>query len=289
MDVREHADAHHHVLAQLLRPPGRAPAALRRDRPRAERGGAARRRAALAPPAGAAPPPELDARRDPHLRRLRRDPRGARPLRPRGRRVLHRLDVPRRRRRLRRRRCSRARPGSSTSTPASRGSGSCPLLETIDADPRGRRDPRRACSPTPPTGGIVALRGDVQEVMLGYSDSNKAAGVTTSQWEIHRCQRQPARRRRRATACGCASSTAAAGRSVAAAGPTHDAILAQPWGTLHGEIKLTEQGEVISRQVPAAEPRAREPRADAGRRARVDDPAQATALVRRGRRSAGRR
>ena len=82
--------------------------------------------------------------------------------------------------------------------------------------------------------------------MLGYSDSNKEAGIATSQWEIHRAQRAAARRRRSGTACGCGSSTAAAARSAAAAARRHDAILAQPWGTLDGEIKVTEQGEVIS-------------------------------------------
>jgi phosphoenolpyruvate carboxylase len=92
---------------------------------------------------------------------------------------------------------------------------------------------------------LLASRDDTQEVMLGYSDSNKDGGFLTSGWELYKAEtelvevfREHALRIRLFHGRG-----GSVGRG---GGPSYEAILAQPAGAVQGQLRLTEQGEVIT-------------------------------------------
>ncbi len=119
-----------------------------------------------------------------------------------------------------------------------------PLFESIDAlrsSPTIMRRVWKAAEFQP----LLNSWGRKHEIMLGYSDSNKDGGMLTSTWELHKaqhCLHQAARE------CGVDLRLfhGRGGTVGRGGGPTHAAILAQPAGDFSGEIRITEQGEVLS-------------------------------------------
>jgi phosphoenolpyruvate carboxylase len=119
-----------------------------------------------------------------------------------------------------------------------------PLFETIE-DLRQAPQVMRELLETPLVRRSLREQGGVQEVMIGYSDSNKDGGFFTANWELYQAQR-------RLTRVGREIGVPIAffhgrGGSVSRGGaPTGRAIAAQPAGSINGWFRLTEQGEVVS-------------------------------------------
>ena len=93
--------------------------------------------------------------------------------------------------------------------------------------------------------GLLQSSGNLQEVMLGYSDSCKDGGIMASSWNLYEAQ-QKVIRLTAEKSVECRLFHGRGGTIGRGGGPTHDAIIAQPEGTVHGQIKFTEQGEVLS-------------------------------------------
>jgi phosphoenolpyruvate carboxylase len=119
-----------------------------------------------------------------------------------------------------------------------------PLFETIE-DLRNCPGVMERLFAIPAYRALIDSRGGVQEVMLGYSDSNKDGGFVTSGWELYKAEialveifaRHGVRLR---IFHGRGGSVGRGG------GPSYDAILAQPGGAVNGHIRVTEQGEIIA-------------------------------------------
>jgi len=126
-----------------------------------------------------------------------------------------------------------------------------PLFETIE-DLRNAAPIMRAYYAIPGIAELVRASGAEQDIMLGYSDSNKDGGIFTSNWELYRAEialvalfdelnaALPGDAIRMRMFHGRGGTVGRGG------GPSYQAILAQPPGTVRGQIRLTEQGEVIA-------------------------------------------
>ncbi|HUA14193.1 MAG TPA: phosphoenolpyruvate carboxylase [Verrucomicrobiae bacterium] len=119
-----------------------------------------------------------------------------------------------------------------------------PLFESIESLRSAAGAMRRLWS-HPEYGPLLDSWGRWQEVMLGYSDSNKDGGMLTSTWEIYKAHRE-LHRAAKEYAVKLRLFHGRGGTVGRGGGPTHAAILAQPPGCFSGHIRITEQGEVLN-------------------------------------------
>jgi len=129
-----------------------------------------------------------------------------------------------------------------------------PLFETIE-DLRNAAPIMREFYALPGVTPLMQRSGAEQDIMLGYSDSNKDGGIFTSNWELYRAEialvelfdqlAQDAKKIPGTKAIQLRMFHGRGGTVGRGGGPSYQAILAQPPGTVRGQIRLTEQGEVI--------------------------------------------
>nr|WP_315218268.1 phosphoenolpyruvate carboxylase [uncultured Duganella sp.] len=119
-----------------------------------------------------------------------------------------------------------------------------PLFETIP-DLQRAAGIMEAVMALPLVKGLIAKQGQIQEVMLGYSDSNKDGGFLTSTWELYKAETHLVTVFEKA-GVKLRLFHGRGGTVGRGGGPSYEAILAQPHGTVNGQIRLTEQGEIIA-------------------------------------------
>jgi phosphoenolpyruvate carboxylase len=119
-----------------------------------------------------------------------------------------------------------------------------PLFETI-VDLEHIEPVMKQLLSTPVYKELLKTSGNLQEVMLGYSDSCKDGGILASSWNLYNAQKQVTRLAEE-QGIQCRLFHGRGGTIGRGGGPTHDSILSQPPGTVNGRIKFTEQGEVLT-------------------------------------------
>ncbi len=119
-----------------------------------------------------------------------------------------------------------------------------PLFETIP-DLQRAADIMESLMALPLLQQLIAKQGQLQEVMLGYSDSNKDGGFLTSNWELYKAEIHLVKVFAHA-GVKLRLFHGRGGTVGRGGGPSYEAILAQPPGTVNGQIRLTEQGEIIA-------------------------------------------